>query len=205
MKHRILTYFFVCVFAMLAWPAQAVIIKVTPMQSNTVTGSVVGVNLDITGLGQDSAPSVGGYDIGLSFDPSILKLKAVYFGDPLLGDQLDLFGLGSLQLMSPQAGMVNLVQISLDLPADLDAMQAQAFTLARIEFDAIGVGTTTLGLQLNALADANGDALSAQLQGGLLGVAGGGSEPGTSVPEPDTAILLLAGLACIGSRVSWRR
>jgi hypothetical protein len=68
------------------------------------------------------------------------------------------------------------------LPADLDAFQAGSFTLATLSFSALSAGTSPLGITLNALGDANGDPLTADLAGGSVNVG--------SVPEPATWLLL---------------
>jgi hypothetical protein len=158
-------------------------------------GSQAVVSLDITGLGSGAAPSVGAFDIDLSFDSSILALSSVVLGDPALGDQLDLFSLGSILAATPGAGTVNVFEISLDFADDLNLLQADAFTLATFTFDTLAAGSSALGLSLNALGDADGLPLEATLTGGSIDVA---APPPTSVPEPSawaTYVLLLAGLA----------
>jgi hypothetical protein len=130
-----------------------------PAQLVAVGGSAT-VQLVISGLGNHAAPSLGDYDVLVVFDPNILASTSVTFGDPVLGDQLDLFGLGNLngsQLMRP--GSLRVFEISLDAAADLDSMQPASFTLATLDFHAIGEGTSTLSIQINSLGDSIGNPL----------------------------------------------
>jgi hypothetical protein len=172
-------------------------ITVTPSSQSVNLGSQAVVSLDISGLGSGAAPSVGAYDIDLSFDSSILALTSVVFGDPVLGDQLDLFSLGSILGATPGAGTVNVFEISLDFVDDLNQLQADAFTLATFTFDTLSAGSSTLSLSLNALGDADGLPLEATPTGGSVDVVGS-EPPPVTVSEPSvwtTYTLLMAGLA----------
>jgi hypothetical protein len=171
-------------------------ITLAPSSQSVDLGSQAVVTLDIAGLGSGAAPSVGAYDINLSFDSSILALSSVVFGDPVLGDQLDVLGLGSILGATPGAGTVNVFEISLDFVDDLNQLQADSFTLATFTFDTLAAGSSALGLTLNALGDADGLPLEATLTGGSVDVTA--APPPVSVPEPSawaTYTLLLAGLA----------
>lgn len=180
---------------------QAASISVTPSTQSVNLGDQAVVSLDISGLGTGSAPSVGVFDIDLSFDASILALNSVTVGDPVLGDQLDLFALGSILGVTPGAGTVNVFEISLDLPDDLNLLQADAFTLATFTFNTLAAGSSVLGLTLNALGDADGFPLEATLTGGSIDVVGQETPP---VPTPEgsawvTYALLLGVLAGSGA------
>jgi hypothetical protein len=187
-----------------AGPAQAISIDVVPSTQTVDLGDVVSVALTISGLGDLTAPSLGTFDLDLSFDTGILGFVGATFGDPTLGDQLDLFGLGSLTAATPGAGGVNLFQLSLDTIEDLDTLQAGAFTLATLTFNTVGAGTSALGLSLNTLGDAAGAPLLATLGAGSVTVNRG------AVPVPAPATLLsfgiglaaVAGLARRGRRAS---
>ena len=115
------------------------------------------------------------------------------FGDPTLGDQLDLFSLGSLYVPTAGVGSVNLWELSLDLPEDLDELQADAFTLVTVTFDTLAAGVSTLGLVVNYLGDSVGDSLATTVEGGSITV-----NRQASVPEPFTAALLSLGLVGLG-------
>ncbi len=86
-------------FASLLFPAgsaTAIEISLTPSTPTITLGDTVNLDLNITGLGDFSPQSLGVFDLDVTFDSSILGFNNAVFGDPVLGDQLDLFGLGSL-------------------------------------------------------------------------------------------------------------
>lgn len=150
-------------------------------------GASVQVSLNISGLGDGAAPSLGTFDLDIAYDPGVLSLTDVSFGDSVLGDQLDLFSLGSITSSgSATAGTLNVFELSLDDPADLDALQASAFTLATLSFSAISPGSSTLGISINALGDAYGDPLLADTLGASVTVS--------AVPLPAALWLFSTGL-----------
>jgi len=67
-----------------AAPAQAILLAFTPSSQTVVSGSTASVSLSIAGL--DGATALGGFDLDLSFNPAILSLLGMSFGDPSLGD-----------------------------------------------------------------------------------------------------------------------
>jgi len=158
------------------------------------TGNSVNVDIGISGLASGAAPSLSGYDVNLSFDSTYLSFAAVAFGDAVLGNQLDLASLGSTTISELAGiGLVNLFELSGDTAEDLNTLQADSFNLATVTFDVLNVGTSLLQLDLNALADADGNALSAVTL----------SAPVTTVPLPSAFLLMapaLAGLMCAGKR-----
>ncbi len=164
--------------AILLSPSAASAISIRFELSPRVVG--VGLPLDValvlSGLGDGEAPSLSTFDLAVAFDDSILAFDTAAFGDPALGDQLDLFSLGSATDVTPGTGAVNLLELSFDLPSDLDTLQAPSFTLATITFTALVAGTSPLDLSTRALGDASGDPLT--LDSVLV------------VPEPATAALL---------------
>lgn len=151
------------------------------------TAGTVDLAVRISGLGDGIAPSLGAFDLDVTFDSGFLSLSDATFGDPLLGDQLDVLGFGgnpaSASLASPDT--VNLFEVSLDLPSDLDALQADSFVLAVLSFGAVQPGSSALGIRLNSLADAGGNAVA--------GVTTAGTTV-TAVPLPGAMALLLPGL-----------
>ena len=153
-------------------------------------GLTVTAPLNISGLGDDIAPSLSTFDVNIGFDPTILAFRMASFGDPLLGDQLDLFGVGdnptSSGLVGP--GVLNLFELSLDTPEDLNNFQAGSFTLATLTFEAIGVGSSSLDTSINAIGDAFGDPLPVNVSNGSVTI---------EVPEPST-IMMLSGICVLG-------
>lgn len=180
-------------------PAKADLLSVTPTTQSAGIGSSVGVEVTISGLGASSAPSLGAYDVNILFNPGILQFLDAVIGDPVLGDQLDLSGFGSISSVTPGAGTVELFELSLDSIDDLNNLQAPAFVLATLDFKAIGVGTSPVSISINALADAYGDALTAGIQNGTVVVSSV-----AAVPEPTSLLLLTTVLAWVVSRRRFR-
>jgi hypothetical protein len=168
-------------------PALAITIGFDPASQVVAVGDPADVELRISGLGSSAAPSLGVYDLTVSFDPGVLSLSGISFGDPVLGDQLDLFALGSVTDVVAGTGAVRLFELSLDLASDLDALQADAFTLVRLTFDTLQVGTSSLQTSVAALGDAYGAPLSATLESGQV----------AAVPEPQAALVFLVGLLAV--------
>lgn len=133
----------------------------TPQQ----TGSDVSVDVVISGLGDGIGPSVSSFDLDILFDASYLDYASTSFGDPLLGDQLDVTAAGGNPTIAETtaSGVLNLYELSFDDAAALNSLQASSFTLAVVHFSVLQAGSSTLSLSLNALADADGEPLSASL------------------------------------------
>jgi hypothetical protein len=179
--------------------ADAITVSVVPPNQNVGLGSPVNVSLQITGLGNLSAPTLGTFDLNLNFDPTILSFNSAVFGDPVLGDQLDPTGLGNtLNFSSPGFGTVELFDLSLDSASQLNGLQPASFILGSLAFDTIGTGTSSLDLTINALGDADGNTLSASTQNGSANV-----NPVSTVPEPSSALLLAGAAALMALRTRW--
>lgn len=174
--------------------SDTITLGIVPSAQTVLVGSSASVDINIVGLGDMVPDSLGAFDLDLIFDPAILAFNNATFGDPVLGDQLDLFGFGSIVDVIFGSGTVNLFELSLDLPSDLETMQAGAFTLATVEFDAIGLGTSPLNVSVNALGDAWGDPLVSAIVDGNI----------SSVPEPSSIILFGTGFGIVILFI-WRR
>lgn len=168
-----------------ALPASAITIEVSPSSQSVDVGSPTTVELVISGLGDGTAPSLGTFDLDVGFDSSILSFTGATFGN-----QLDLFGLGSLQDVIAGVGTVNLFELSLDLADDLDTLQAGSFLLATLSFDALASGSSTLSISVNALGDSLGAPLEAEVIGRTIRSVGNVG----AVPEPTTLPLLGIGV-----------
>ncbi len=178
-----------------AGPSQAITLSFNPIAQNIAAGSPVDVALVISGLGDGIAPSLSTFDVDVSFDPGILDFSAVTFS-PLLGDLA--FGEAVTSFDGSVPGVVNLFELSLlegdsvtcifCIPPFLDDLQPASFILATITFDSLSAGTSTLGIKLNALADAFGEPLTAEASDANITVNG------SSVPESTALMLLGAGL-----------
>ena len=80
---------------LLSLPAQAITIGFSPVMQDVFLGETFDVELVISGLGEYAADSLGAFDLDVNFHPEILAFNSATFGDPVLGDQLDLWELGS--------------------------------------------------------------------------------------------------------------
>lgn len=170
--------------------ANATTISLNPSAPTVNLGDAFTVQVFTFGLGVTAAPSIGVFDLNLSFDPTLLSYRSAVFGDPVLGDQLNLFaGFSDTLAVTNGSGIVNLFELSYDFPSDLDAFQADAFTMATVTFDTLATGTSNLVLSLNTLGDANGDPLPATLENGRVTV----NAP-NEAPEPVTFGLVALGL-----------
>ena len=182
-----------------ATPAEAVTIVLTPSAFSEVVGSSFEVQIVASDLAAGMAPSLSTFDLDISFDSSILAFQNATFGDPILGDLLDLSGSGSVTAVTPGAGTVNLFALSFDSPEDLNTLQAGSFTLATLELRAIGVGLGQLDVSVLELGDALGDPLAATVLAASVDV------DAASIPEPASLWLALAGAAALHSRRRWHR
>jgi len=174
-------------------PARALTLTVVPDTASVPVGGGVSVAIGIEGLGDGAAPSLGVFDLALAFDPALLAFTGASYGDPLLGDQLDL-GAGSFTDTTPAAGSVGLFEVSFELPATLAAGQLAAFTLVTADFLAVAAGASPLDLTVLALGDQDAAAL-------VLDATAPGSV--TVVPEPTPAWLLA--VALLGLALTLRR
>jgi hypothetical protein len=168
--------------------ANAVMFSFAPTTQSVVSGGIVEVGVEVSDLGNGVAPSLSTFDIDISYNSGMLLFNSVSFGDPLLGDQLDVLGLGGVSSYDNSvSGLINLFKMSLDTASDLDALQADSFTLATLSFNAIGTGNSTLGIVINSLGDADGNLLTATVDHGAV----------TVIPLPPAFPLLGSGLAVL--------
>ena len=162
----------------------ATTLAVMPVAQAVSVGDSVTVNLQISGLGTGLA--LGVFDIDFGFDPALLSLSKVQFGNGL-----DVLGLGSFQAATPGIGSINLFEVSFDTAADLNALQPDSFDLATLVFNALTSGTSAFTLSVNALGDADGIAFP-------IAVLDGSATIGASVPEPGTYALCIIGFSALG-------
>jgi len=174
-----------------AGPAHAVGLGFAPSSQTVAVGDAVSVDVVISGLGAGLAPSLGAFDLDVTFDPLLLAPTGVTFGlflgDPALGDALAAF------VLAP--GVVDLAEVSFLAPADLDALQPAAFTLATLTFATLAAGTSPLAFAQAVLDDAFAVRLATDTAGGSITALAA-----SPVPLPATLLLLAAGAAVLALR-----
>lgn len=164
----------------------AALLRITPSSQSVDVGNTVTVSLQISGLNNGVAPSLGVFDIDFGFDTALLSLSGA-----LYGSGLDVLGLGSVQATTPGVGAVNLFELSLDSVADLNALQLDAFTLVTLSFNALASGFGPFTLTVNSLGDAEGLSIPVTVEGGSVTI-------NAAVPEPATSALAALGLFALG-------
>jgi hypothetical protein len=182
---------FALIAAFTAARADAVSISMDPAAAEIGVGDSVDIALNVSGLDAPGV-SLGTYDIDVAWDPAVVQLSLVSIGDPLLGDQLNLSGFGTFTTITFGTGTVNLFELSLDPPVTLDTLQAGSFTIATLTFQLVDFGESAITPTVVALGDALGDPLQVEaITGAVVSV----------VPEPSGAVLALAGLLLVRSRI----
>lgn len=178
--------------------SQALNISLNPPSQAVTAGDSLSLKVVVSGLGAGTAPSLGGFDLDISFNSAVLSFVNAAFGDPVLGDQLDLTGSGLTTYgASASGGIVNLFGVSGDPETDLNNGQAGSFTLAVLNFTTSGGGASTLNITVNDLSDAAGSLLTADtLSSAIVTVE--------ALPEPASIWLTALGLIPIAT-TGWRR
>ncbi|MCG7932563.1 MAG: cohesin domain-containing protein [Candidatus Thiodiazotropha lotti] len=189
MNHHIKNWIIaLCIWFLSIGAANAITISFSPSSQSVVVGAMVDVGVEISELGSGVTPSLSTFDLDVSYNPGLLSLNSVSFGDSSLGDQLDVLGLGSLTSYDDSiSGLINLFELSLDTASDLETLQVDSFTLATMSFNTIGIGNSPLDIVINSLGDAEGNPLTATINPGTVSV----------IPLPPALPLLGSGLVAL--------
>lgn len=174
-------------------------LSIVPPAQTIGIGSPFTVSINASGLVNEGAPSLSAFDLDVSFDASLVQFDDLTFGDPSLGEQLDLGDLGSIRAFdSSTPGLVNLYELSQDPAEVLDGTQAGAFTLAVLQFTALAPGESSLTMSINSLADADGAGFDFEAAEASVTVV-------PEVPSAALVSLLLAAGWPVLARTRWRR
>jgi hypothetical protein len=191
MRKMILSIAILAVAMVSAAQAKADTVSLSLSSATVTLVNTAAVTLDIAGLGSGTA--LGTFDVSVAFDPGILGFSSAAYGDPSLGDQLDLEALGTFSSTTPGIGTVELFELSFDSPAVLASSQATSFTLVTLDFNTLALGQSALSISINALGDQNGNSLSATTLDRSVTV-----NPSTvAAADPGTVLLLGSGLLAI--------
>jgi len=184
---------------------------ISTFSTNPEVGELVVVDVWIQGLGVvEESPKLSVFDLEISSNSSLFVPTSISFGDPVLGDQLDVLGLGSILASSIVGSTAALLEISLDAAEDLLSLQASDFVLAQVTFVASAPVSAAVSLAVLSVGDEWGDPLSYKKGAGFVvsvrDADGSGSGDG-QVSEPATLALTAFGLlmAAMRSRGRARR
>jgi hypothetical protein len=168
--------------------ADTFLFTVTPSAPlvGTSTVPLLDVSIGVSGL---TTQSLGSYDLTLSFNPTLLAHISSNYGDPVLGDQLELNqpSIKLPPLAPPGTGTVEVAEVSTDSETDLNTLQLDSFIVAVLHLRPIGQGITPLTLMVNAAGDPLGNPVTTAVLGSSV----------QTVPEPGVFLLVSFGLAVV--------
>jgi hypothetical protein len=172
----------------LATGLTAATISFSPSSQSVAQGDAVNVDITVSGLTANQV--IGGFDLTVLSDSSIVTNTGVTFASAL--------GTPSLELTSSSFGVgtASASEVSFEDSATLDGLQSSPpFSIFRLTYTATGVGTSTLGFALTPrdLSDGAGNLIASTaltFGTGSITVTGTGS----GVPEPAAFLLSSLGL-----------
>ena len=180
---------------------RAASITLTAQPTHFSIGEISEISVNVSGLNGATGVSLGGFDFVLQYDLSAFTLSNTSFGDPFLGDQLDLSHEGSLAEVQRQANGVRFFELSLDDGALLNTSQANSFQLVSFTLTALANGQFPLTLTSGIFADSVGNNLAVQVSPAVLTVG-----DVTTTPEPQTCLLVMVPLTALMASVwLWER
>jgi hypothetical protein len=167
---------------LVAAPAGAISVSFLPSSVDAGVGGEISFDVVVGGLGGES---VGSYDLDLSFDASKLAFDSFEFGDLLGG------AVGSIQSAGAAGGVVDLAEVSLLLPAQLDALQGDPVVLGKAKFAVVAGGASNVTVSQAIVGNGVGRRLTVTSTGTVRVNAG------PAVPEPGAFLLFALGLTAV--------
>ncbi len=181
-----------CLFFMSFGTAGAVSLGFDTSFIDVEQGSSFSIDLLVSGLGNLSTPSLGDFDVDINYDMTQMSFEGyslgTSLGDESMAEALD-FSFGDL------GGIIDLAEVSLLSPTELDALQADSFVLASLDFKCLTEGISVIEIEqmdpLLILGDAFGNSIDFTIENFVTVTQTATTAP---VPEPSTVILMGAGL-----------
>lgn len=133
-------------------------LHILPMAQDLSVGQSVEVEVLVAGLGDGTGPSLGAYDLALTYDPELLA-----FTDLWTEGYLEPTGSRALSEITSNDISSQVAVVSMASPAALHGDQPSEFTLFRATFEALAPGQATFDLEVEVLGDADGRALAAEV------------------------------------------
>lgn len=194
-----------CLVLFVSLQVNAAVISLVPSTNNLDVGDMVTFDLIISQLAPGGTPSLSSFDINVNFSSAVLGIDTTDGDNDGVFDSINLDPSAQLDVLGQNiniftteilsAGVLRLFEFSLDLPADLNRLQATTFTLAQFQMNAVHAGISALFLSVNSLSDSNFGALDFTTENTLVTVQGGPNP----VPEPSIiwifSVVLAVGLA----------
>ncbi len=182
----------------------AIQLTLDPAASQVDLGDTTDLFVGINGLGDP--PSLSAYDLTVNYDPTLFSFMGLTYGDPMIGDQLNLSGFGTETSQTPGVNFISFSEVSFDSAEKLDTIQASSFVLVTLEFQALntnGIGNFSVA-DGGVLGDSYGNPLTASSLGTATIEAGAA---GSSTPEPYMFVPSLMALVALyfGNRSRFSR
>jgi len=183
---KIFSRFVLAISLMFASIANAnVILSLDPVTQPSTPGDIISVTIMIDGLGDFEASSLGGFNLDILFDASILSFTSYSLFDSL-GD-VDLLEADDFSWGLTEPGKVNVSEVSYLFDFELWDMQPGSFALAELFFSVNQSGinqTTSVSFGDMELTDAVGQEINVDRV----------NDAAVSIPTPATLMLMGLGL-----------